>query len=130
MKRFFPALILILGITILPLSLVYADISLPKKQTFYDKLGRGVANVILAPAEIYDSFYTTLQEEGPTLAVTKGLVQGTGRMWSDISLGFYDVVTSPFPTGPDFSYRTWKQPAHGSMTVNEYPPADFLNNWY
>jgi putative exosortase-associated protein (TIGR04073 family) len=123
-------LILAVSVFALALSFLNADISLPKRDTFYDKLGRGAANIVLAPAEIVDSFYVGLQEEGPTYAMTKGLAQGLGRTYSDMALGVFDVVTSPFPIGPDGSYRTYKQPAHGSMIVNEYPPADLTNSWY
>ncbi len=107
-----------------------ADISLPKKDTFYDKFGRGFSNVAQAPTEIMDSFYMSLQEEGPTYACSKGFVQGIGRAVSDIALGTFDLVTAPLPIGPDWSYRTWKQPPHGMMVVNEYPPADLVTDWY
>ncbi|PTY01519.1 hypothetical protein DB346_12260 [Verrucomicrobia bacterium LW23] len=75
-----------------------ADISLPRKDNFYDKLGRGLANIFVAPAEILDSHYTLLQTEGETVAFFKGLlVQGPSRMLQDMALGVVDVATAPFP---------------------------------
>jgi putative exosortase-associated protein (TIGR04073 family) len=107
-----------------------ADISLPKQDTLYDKLGRGFSNIAHSPGELADSYYTTLQQDGPTVAASKGVVQGTGRMLSDIGLGVLDIITGPLPIGPGTSYRSLKSPPHGSMVVVEYPPADLINNWY
>jgi putative exosortase-associated protein (TIGR04073 family) len=110
-------------------TLARADISMPVQDNFYDKMGRGLANIALAPTEIIDSMYSLNELEGPTVAWSKGLVQGTSRAVMDIGLGVGDVVTSPFPIGPGASYQTWKQPAYDSMVVRDYPPAD-LQNFY
>jgi len=106
-----------------------ADISMPKQDTFYDKLGRGLANIVLAPTEIFDSIYTLNELEGPTVAWSKGLVQGTSRAVQDIGIGTFETITSPVPTGPGMTYETNKQRPYDSMVVNEYPPGD-LKNFY
>ena len=106
-----------------------ADISMPKKDNFYDKAGRGLANVAHAPAEIFDSTFTLAETEGGTVGYTKGFVQGVSRMVMDIGHGVFDLVTAPFPAGPGGTYRSYKERPYDSMAVNEYPPAD-LNNWY
>jgi putative exosortase-associated protein (TIGR04073 family) len=104
-----------------------ADISMPIKDSFYDKLGRGLADVITSPSELLDSQYGMIDTEGDTVAFFKGfVVQGTSRMVMDMGHGIFEIVTSPFPT-PD--YRSLKDPPYDSMVVNDYPPAD-LNNWY
>jgi putative exosortase-associated protein (TIGR04073 family) len=118
-----------LALTVLCLLPLRADISMPVKDTGYDRFARGIANIAFAPAEILDSNFTILQTEGGTVAFAKGITQGTGRMFSDIGVGLYETLTAPFPVGPHGSYQTDKSPAHGTMTVNEYPPAD-LTNWY
>lgn len=105
-------------------SMAHADLTMPKKPTFYDRLGQGLANVILAPAELFDSTYTLTQAEGPTVGVTKGFVQGTGRMIMDFGVGVAEIVTSPF--GVDGI----KSAAYDSGNVNAYPPADLYDNWY
>ena len=128
--RFPKAALLLLGtVALLGLAApsLRADISMPKKETLYDKVGRGFANIILAPTEIVDSMFTLNELEGPTVAWTKGIVQGTGRALSDIGLGAVDVVSAPFPVGPGGSYRTLKQAPADSMVVNPYPPGDLVN---
>jgi len=107
----------------------HADISMPVKDSFYDKLGRGLANVTLAPTEMLDSQYSMIDTEGNTVAFTKGfLVQGISRMIMDMGHGVFEIVTAPFPTN-DGTYESMKCPPYDSMVVNDYPPGD-LKNWY
>jgi putative exosortase-associated protein (TIGR04073 family) len=104
-----------------------ADISMPVKDSFYDKLGRGIADVAFSPTEMLDSQYGMIDTEGNTVAFCKGfMVQGISRMLMDQAHGVFEIVTAPFPTP---SYRSLKTPPYDSMVVNDYPPAD-LNNWY
>ena len=104
-----------------------ADISMPIRDSFYDKMGRGIADVAFSPSEMLDSQYGMIDTEGNTVAFCKGfVVQGVSRMTMDIGHGIFEVVTSPFPT-PD--YRSLKCPPYDSMVVNDYPPAD-LKYWY
>jgi len=125
MKRILSlALVLTLGAT-----MVRADISMPVKDSFYDKMGRGLADIALSPTEMLDSQYGMIDTEGNTTAFCKGfIVQGISRMIMDIGQGVFEVVTSPFPTN-NGSYRSQKLPPYDSMVVNQYPPAD-LTNWY
>lgn len=126
MKRIL-ALALLIAATSLT---VRADISMPVRDSFYDKMGRGIANIAFSPAELLDSQYGMIDTEGNTVAFTKGfLVQGISRMVMDIGHGVFEVVTSPFPTQNFHSYRSHKLPPYDSMVVNAYPPAD-LTNWY
>lgn len=116
-------------ITLLALSLslvaVQADLSMPKGDNFYDKAGRGLANVIMAPANILDSQFTVAEAEGGTAGFFKGMiVQGTSRMVMDIGIGLFEIVTSPFPP-----YESLKMNAYDTGVINEYPPSD-LKNWY
>jgi putative exosortase-associated protein (TIGR04073 family) len=109
---------------------VRADISMPIRDTFYDKLGRGLADVVTSPSELLDSQYGMIDTEGDTVAFCKGfVVQGMSRMAMDIGQGVFEIVTSPFPTQNFHSYRSQKLPPYDSMVVNEYPPGD-LKNWY
>ena len=112
-----------------PALMAHADISMPVKDSFYDKLGRGLADLALSPSELLDSQYGMLDTEGNTVAFCKGfVVQGVSRMVMDMGHGVFEIVTSPFPTN-NGSYRTQKKAPYDSMVVNEYPPAD-LKNWY
>lgn len=126
MKRILALAILLLA----PQLTTHADISMPVRDTFYDKLGRGIADVTFSPAEMLDSQYGMLDTEGPTTAFCKGfLAQGVSRMVMDMGMGVFEIVTSPFPTQNFHSYRSQKLPPYDSMVVNAYPPAG-LENWY
>ena len=106
---------------------VRADISMPVKDSFYDKMGRGLADIVSSPSEMLDSQYGMLETEGDNVAFFKGfLAQGVSRMIMDMGHGVFEVATSPFPT-PD--YESLKCPPYDSMVINDYPPAD-LKNWY
>jgi putative exosortase-associated protein (TIGR04073 family) len=112
-----------------PSLMAHADISMPVKDSFYDKMGRGLSDVFLSPSELLDSQYSMIDTEGNTVAFTKGfIVQGISRMFMDMGQGVFEIATSPFPTN-DGSYRTQKLPPYDSMVVNCYPPAD-LKCWY
>ena len=126
MKRILALAILLIA----PQITTHADISMPVRDSFYDKLGRGLADVAFSPSEMLDSQYGMLETEGATTAFCKGfVVQGISRMIMDIGHGTFEIVTSPFPTQNFHSYRSQKMPPYDSMVVNCYPPAD-LKNWY
>ena len=126
MKRILALAILLVA----PQIMAHADISMPVRDSFYDKMGRGIADIAFSPSELLDSQYGMLDTEGNTTAFCKGfLVQGTSRMIMDIGQGVWEVVSSPFPTQKYCSYRSQKLPPYDSMVVNDYPPAD-LKNWY
>ncbi len=108
-------------------SMASADLSMPKKRNIYDQLGEGLANIILAPAELFDSPYGLTMSDGPTVGTTKGFVQGTTRMIMDVMVGIAEVATFPFAMVIDDSL---KSPAYDSGQVQPYPPADLYNNWY
>jgi putative exosortase-associated protein (TIGR04073 family) len=119
MKHLIAALVLVTTF-----SVARADLSMPKSPTFYDRMGQGLSNVILAPAELFDSTYMLIQSDGPTVGTSKGFVQGTSRMIMDMGVGVAEIVTSPF--GVDGI----KQAAYDSGDVKAYPAADLYNNWY
>lgn len=105
-------------------SSVFADIHMPHKPNFYDKLGYGIANIIYAPAEILDSTYEMTRRGDDTEAFSKGIVQGFSRMIMDMSVGIFEVATSPYPS------QSIKMPAYDSGVVEHYPPASLRENWY
>ena len=126
MKRILALAILLVA----PQIMAHADISMPVRDSFYDTLGRGIADIAFSPTELLDSQSGMLDTEGDTVAFCKGfVVQGTSRMIMDIGHGVFEVVTSPFPTQNFHSYRSQKLPPYDSMVVNAYPPAD-LKYWY
>lgn len=120
MKQLFATLTL-LALTV---TIASADLSMPQKDNFYDKVGRGLANIILSPAHLFESPYELTEEYGGTVGTTKGFVQGTSRMVMDIFVGVAEIVTAPFPTGP------LKGKAYDTGQVEPYPNADLKDNWY
>ncbi len=125
MKRILALAILLLA----PQITTHADISMPVRDSFYDKMGRGIADIVFSPSEMLDSQYGMIDTEGNTVAFCKGfLAQGVSRMVMDIGIGVFEITTSPFPTN-NGSYRSQKLAPYDSMVVNCYPPGD-LSNWY
>src|ERR1700761_7903804 len=121
MKRIFALAILLVA----PSFAAHADISMPVRDSFYDKLGRGLANIVFSPSELLDSQYGMIDTDGTTVAFCKGfMVQGTSRMVQDMGIGIFEIITSPFPTQAGDSYRSQKMAPYDSMVVNDYPPAD------
>src|SRR5271155_3665671 len=102
MKRILALAILLF----VPQITTHADISMPVRDSFYDKLGRGLANVAFSSSELLDSQYGMIDTEGNTTAFCKGfVVQGLSRCVMDIGQGVFEIVTSPFPTQNFHSYR-------------------------
>jgi putative exosortase-associated protein (TIGR04073 family) len=116
-----------LVVVLLSFSFAQADLSMPKKRNFYDQMGEGLANVILAPAELFDSTFDQIMTEGATVGVTKGFVQGTSRMVMDVAVGLAEIASSPFAMQINDSL---KSPAYDSGQVELYPSADLVDNWY
>src|ERR1039458_585307 len=107
MKRILALAILLIA----PQIMAHADISMPVRDSFYDKLGRGIADITFSSTEMFDSQYGMIDTEGNTVAFCKGfLVQGTSRMIMDVGQGIFEVFTSPFPTQKFDSYRSQKMP--------------------
>ena len=123
--------ILLLAVLLaLPAFSARADISMPIRDNFYDKLTRGISDLAFSSSEMLDSEYGMIETEGEGKAFLKGfIVQGVSRMAMDMTMGVFEIVTSPFPTRAGGSYRSQKLAPYDSMVVNDYPPMD-LKNWY
>lgn len=117
--------IVLLAACTLITALAQADIQMPKKPNFYDRMGQGLANIVFAPVEILDSTYSLTMAEGPTVGWSKGLVQGGSRAVMNVFVGTFQVISSPFPLK-----NNPKQPAYDTLQVTPYPPADLQDNWY
>jgi putative exosortase-associated protein (TIGR04073 family) len=68
------------------------------------KLGRGLSNLFLAPAEITTTVATINKNEGNSAAAGYGVVRALGRSVTRHFAGFIEVVTWPFPTWRDSYY--------------------------
>ena len=61
------------------------------------KLGRGLSNFFLAPAEIPVTVAKISKDEGNAAAAGYGVVRGVGRSAARHIAGFVEVLTFPFP---------------------------------
>jgi putative exosortase-associated protein (TIGR04073 family) len=61
------------------------------------KLGRGISNLLFAPAEVIVTVATINTHEGNSAAAGYGVVRGMGRMHARHLTGLLDILTFPFP---------------------------------
>jgi len=78
----------------------WADIQDPPSNDYGPtrKLGRGLSNFFLAPAEVFVTVGTVNTNEGNAAAAGYGVVRGVGRMAWRHWVGFYEIVTFAAPT--------------------------------
>lgn len=86
--------------------LAVADIQDPPSNDYGPtrKLGRGISNFFLAPAEIFVTVGTINTTEGNAAAAGYGVIRGAGRTAARHITGFLDIVLFPFPTWHDSYY--------------------------
>jgi putative exosortase-associated protein (TIGR04073 family) len=61
------------------------------------KLGRGLSNLFLAPAEITTTVAKINTDEGNAVAAGYGVVRGLGRSATRHVAGLLEILTFPFP---------------------------------
>ena|ERR1700719_4003802 len=93
--KYFSVLAIFLGVA----ALVRADIQDPPSNDYGPtrKLGRGLANFFLAPAEIPVTVAKINTDEGNATAAGYGVVRGVGRSAVRHVAGFIEIITFPFP---------------------------------
>lgn len=78
------------------------------------KLGRGVANVITCPFELFAQPKEVNNSDGPMAAATYGILKGVGMACIRGLVGVYEIVTFPVPlpkgykpilTNPEFFFE-------------------------
>jgi len=68
------------------------------------KLGRGIANLLISPTEAVVTIATVNTYEGNSAAASYGVVRGVGRGIERSAVGFFEILTFPFPN----RYDTYK----------------------
>jgi putative exosortase-associated protein (TIGR04073 family) len=63
------------------------------------KLGRGLSNFFLGPAEVFVTVTTVNTYDGNAAAAGYGVVRGVGRSATRHIAGFLEIVLWPFPHG-------------------------------
>src|SRR5213076_569 len=77
----------------------FADIQDPPSNDYGPtrKLGRGLSNFFIAPAELPVTIAKINTDEGNAAASGYGVIRGTGRAFARFGVGFYEVLLWPFP---------------------------------
>lgn len=88
-------LVLLLGLA----RFACADIQDPPSNDYGPtrKLGRGISNFFLAPAEITVTIATINKQEGNSSAAGYGVVRAMGRTAMRHGAGLFEILTWPFP---------------------------------
>jgi len=68
------------------------------------KLGRGLSNLFLAPAEITTTVCKVNKEEGNAAAAGYGVVKGLGRSAQRHLAGLWELLSWPFPLHQESYY--------------------------
>jgi putative exosortase-associated protein (TIGR04073 family) len=102
MKKLFLAAFVVLGLS----SIICADIQDPPSNDYGPtrKLGRGLSNLFLAPAELTVTVCKINTDEGNAAAAGYGVVRAVGRSASRHVAGFLEIVTWPFPAWRESYY--------------------------
>src|SRR5215468_10974289 len=84
----------------------FADIQDPPGNDYGPtrKLGRGLSNLFLAPAEITVSVCKVNTQEGKAAAAGYGVVRGLGRSATRHVAGLLEILTWPFPAWRESYY--------------------------
>jgi putative exosortase-associated protein (TIGR04073 family) len=101
MKNFI-VLVLVLACTRLALG----DIQDPPSNDYGPtrKLGRGISNLLFAPAEMFTTVATVNKQEGNSAACGYGIVRGAGRVAVRHIAGLLEIALFPFPTWHESYY--------------------------
>ena len=90
------------AVVVAPCSVWASDVPTLHAYTAGDKLVRGLANVFLGFIEIPRNIHNTTQEESLLVGWTVGTGKGVGYTVLRLFVGFYEVVTFPFPLPEDY----------------------------
>jgi putative exosortase-associated protein (TIGR04073 family) len=100
--KYFTALVIFLGLA----ALARADIQDPPSNDYGPtrKLGRGISNFFLAPAELPTTVCKVAKDEGDNAAFGYGVVRGAGRVVARHFAGIIEIITFPFPVWRESYY--------------------------
>jgi putative exosortase-associated protein (TIGR04073 family) len=87
-------------------SSAFADIQDPPSNDFGPtrKLGRGLSNFFIAPAEVVVTVTTINTYDGNSAAAGYGVVRGVGRSAARHVAGLLEILTFPFPAWRESYY--------------------------
>ena len=84
----------------------FADIQDPPSNDYGPtrKLGRGLSNFFIAPAEVFVTVTTINTYDGNSTAAGYGVVRGVGRSATRHVAGLLEILTFPFPSWRESYY--------------------------
>jgi putative exosortase-associated protein (TIGR04073 family) len=103
----------------------FADIQDPPSNDYGPtrKLGRGLSNFFLAPAEITVTVAKINTDEGNAAAAGYGVVRGVGRSATRHIAGLIEILTFPFPMWRESYYpRLPDDTRYIHAGYSEFPP--------
>ena len=117
--------LIVLGIVCIFSATAIADIQDPPSNDYGPtrKLGRGLSNLFLAPAEVFTTVAKVSKDEGNAAAAGYGVVKGFGRSAARHYAGLLEILTWPFPVWRDSYYPLLPSDIpyiHGGFS--EFPP--------
>lgn len=104
---------------------VLADIQDPPSNDYGPtrKLGRGLSNLFIAPAEIITTVVKINKDEGNAAAAGYGVVRGLGRSATRHVAGLLEIITFPFPCWHESYYpRLPSDIPYIHAGYSEFPP--------
>lgn len=90
------------GLAALAASCVLFVPMISQADTALQKAGRGAAAITTPFLEIPGNIITTTEREGAAAGWTEGLAKGIGMFIVRPAIGFYELVTAPFPAPANY----------------------------
>ncbi|MFA7255613.1 MAG: exosortase system-associated protein, TIGR04073 family [Candidatus Omnitrophota bacterium] len=91
MKKYF----LVLGVALFVLMGLVSGAS--AEDSAFTKFGRGMANIVISPGELYTQPLLLSKTSEPSIAAFGGLFKGLSMFIAREVVGIYEVVTFPIP---------------------------------
>ena len=109
MKKYSSVLGVVTLVLMMGLSPAFAD------DNAFSKFGRGMANVVISPAELYAQPMLLSKTLEPSIAVFGGFCKGVAMLIAREVVGVYEIVTFPIPIPkgyrpiikPDTTFTDW-----------------------
>lgn len=81
----------------------------------FTKFGRGMANIVISPAELYAQPMLLSKTLEPSIAIFGGFCKGIAMLIAREAVGIYEIVTFPVPVPkgyrpiikPDTTFTDW-----------------------
>jgi len=92
----------ILGLGAAVLVLISGTSPVLAKDDAFTKFGRGVANIVTAPGELYTQPWLLSKDHATSVAICGGILKGAALIVAREVVGVYEVLTFPFPIPKDY----------------------------